>query len=55
MILNFRILLILLTTILLSISCSTTNNLSKNELESYEVLNSITKKQKSGKKINSSE
>ena len=49
MILNFRILLILLTTILLSISCSTTNNLSKNELESYEVLNSITKKQKSGK------
>jgi len=49
MILKFRILSILITTVILSISCSTTSNLSKNELESYGVLNSITQKQKSGK------
>ncbi|WP_111710228.1 hypothetical protein [Lutibacter citreus] len=35
--------------LLLCISCSTTKNISKNELESYDVLNSITQKQKSGK------
>jgi hypothetical protein len=43
---RFRILSILLIQLFLNNSCSTTTNISKNELEKYDILNSIIENQK---------